>query len=301
ISWDKSKGCEWLGFGNSFSNWAAADMSEQRMRKALSFFVRTQSKTAGAIPIVAKLEDMADGGSYHFIDAKKYLHGLVIDTTWKQIIVPLWDFPIREDEVDIFAIKQMLFQLEGAGSFYIDDLQLIDYSKEEYKAMRADVESMRPKGNPNQVIYTEGQFLDDSWGHENNRCQTLKENSDSDGKSIHWKYDPKDCTWAKWGLNWNGWYQMNIRGILENSSLHFRFKTDGKAKFRIKMEDFRYHSTEIFNSASKPGSGWQSVEIPLKKMQLKEKGFVVDQIRQLLFEGIEAGEVYLDDIEIKGS
>ena len=88
LDWNK-EGCEWIGFGNSFSNWSAADMSEVRFRKALSFFVRTQENTAKSVPIVACLEDFGGGGSYYFIDAGMYLDGLEMDTTWKQVIVPL--------------------------------------------------------------------------------------------------------------------------------------------------------------------------------------------------------------------
>ncbi|MEM1000069.1 MAG: hypothetical protein AAGN35_23645 [Bacteroidota bacterium] len=302
ISWDKGKGCEWIGFGNSFSNWAAADMSEERLRKALSFQVRTQSKTARSVPIVASLEDMADGGSYHFCDAGKYLNGLEIDTNWKEMIVPLWDFPIREDEVDIYAIKQMKFQLEGAGSFFIDDIKLIDYTKEEYAAQREAVEEMKPKGTVEQTVYREGQFEFDAWGQDDNRCQTLEERSSDGGKHIHWQFNPKDCAWAKWGLNWTDWYQANWRGIEDKAKITFRYKTDGRAQFRIKLEDYRYHSTEVFSTSSraKPAPGWQTVEIPLSQLGLKEKGFAMDQIKQLLFEGVGAGEVQFDDISITG-
>ena len=78
ISWDKNKGCDWIGFGNSFSNWKPVDMSELLHKQALSFYVRTQSGVAGAVPIVAAMEDAGGGGSYHFIDTKKYLYGLQI-------------------------------------------------------------------------------------------------------------------------------------------------------------------------------------------------------------------------------
>lgn len=302
LDWDKGRGCEWIGFGNTFSNWAAADMSEERFKKALSFYVRTQRKTAGGIALVAALEDFGGGGSYHFCDASKYLDGLVIDTTWSRMIVPLWDFPVREEEVDIYSIKQMKFQLEGAGAFYLDDIRLIDYTKEEYAAMRDRVEDLKPKGDPNQVVYREGRFLEDAWGYENNRCQKLEEQKGSDGSySIYWKFDPKDCVWAKWGINWNGWYQVNFRGILDQATLKFKVKTDGKARFRIMLEDHRYHSTEIWTSKTGTANSWETVEIPLKDLKLKEKGFALDQIKQLLFEGQEAGTVQVDDIRIVGA
>jgi hypothetical protein len=302
LSWDKSKGCEWIGFGNSFNNWTATDMSEERLHKALTFYARTQANIAGAIPIVACMEDFSGGGSYHFIDARKYLCGLELDTTWKQVIVPLWDFPIIEDEVDIRSIKQMQFQLEGSGSFYLDDICLIDYSPEEYSRMRQEVELMKPFGAVNQIVYKEGQFAEDAWGFENNPCQELGENSVGGNTFIDWKYDALGCSWAKWGINWNGWYQSNFRGILDKSKIHFQVKGSPESSFKVILEDYNGHSVEVYRSAGNELSSveWHDVNIPLSDLDLQGHGFVLDQIKQLLFIGEGAGEVQVDNIKISG-
>lgn len=300
LDWNKAD-CEWIGFGNSYNNWQPVDLSEERFRKALSFFVRTQEKTAKAIPIVACLEDYGGGGSYYFIDANKYLYGLEMDTTWKQIIVPLWHFPIIEEEVDIASIKQMQFQLEGAGSFYLDEITIIDYSKEEYAKMRAEVELMKPKGNFNQIVYREGNFAEDAWGYENNECQTLVEEISKDkNKQIHWIYNSKECAWAKWGINWNGWYAMNIRGIEETSSIKFSLKASENSKFKAAIHDFKGHKATIFDSKNQSinSDEWTEITIPLKSLDLKEKKFALDRIRQIYFEGEGQGEVFIKEIKI---
>ncbi len=300
LDWNK-EGCDWIGFGNSYANWTASDLSEERFHKALSFFVRTQESTAKAIPIVACLEDFSGGGSYHFIDAGKYLVGLEIDTTWKQIIVPLWDFPIIEDEVDIQSIKQVQFQLEGAGSFYIDEIGLIDYSQEQYDQMRAEVEQSRPWGEANQQVYTEGRFLEDAWGYEGNDCQTLKETKDQKGdKTIKWVYNSQNCSWSKWGINWNGWYPINVRGIHKISTLTMRVKPNTESNFKISFQDFKGHSAVLFSSSEgklKVGE-WNDISVSLNTLGLDKKGFVLDQIRQILFEGTGAGDILIDDIKI---
>jgi hypothetical protein len=300
ISWAKTQACEWIGFGNSFSNWAPSDMSEERMNKALTFYVRTQSESASSIPIVAALEDFGGGGSYHFLDASKYLHGLQIDTNWKQMIVPLWDFPVHEDEVDIYSIKQMKFQLEGAGSFYLDDIRLIDYTKEQYQEMRDKVELMKPKGEVEQVVYTEGNLVEDAWGHKNNPCQSLTEITESNNQCIKWEVNSADCNWATWGINWNGWYQANFRGISDKAKLTFKVKAAPASDFKIKLEDYRGHSVEVFasGSAQLDAGKWRTIEVPLKSLNLKEKGFALDQIKQLTFRASNGGTIYLDDIKI---
>ena len=299
ISWDKSKGCEWIGFGNSFSNWTAVDMSEERMRKALTFYVRSQSKTSGALPIVASLEDFSGGGSYHYIDTKKYLYGLEIDTTWKLVVVPLWDFPIIEDEVDIRSIKQMKFQLEGGGSFYLDEIRLIDYTPDQFKKFRAEVEAMKPKGNPNQVVYNAAEFEFSTWNTGKSACQTVKLIEESGFKFISWDYNAESCNWAKWGINWNGWYQINFRGILDVAVLELKYKMEPNTKFKLFLEDFRGKSLEIYNEDGKSEPGeWKVLRLPLKNMDLLKNGFTLDQIKQLLFQGYGKGTVQIEHIKI---
>ena len=305
ISWDKGKGCEWIGFGNSFSNWAPTNVGEYRNEKALSFYVRTQEKIAGGIPIVLGLEDFSGGGSYLFTDTKKYLYGLQIDTTWTQMIVPMWHFPIgsetENDDIDIAAVKQLKFQLEGAGSFYLDEIKLIDFNQEQYDKMLADVEAMKPKGNINQIVYREGEFNFDAYATGEKTCHILNEVTDSTGNTfISWDFNVEDCNWAKWGINWNEWYPINFRGIVDDAMIQFSLKTSSTADFNIVLKDFKGHSSVLFSSFSGGSieSEWTTIKIPLKDFNLKEKDFVLDQIREIGFEGKTSGQVFIDDIKI---
>ena len=301
IEWDKAKGCEWIGFGNSFSNWNPVDMSEDIYTKAFSMYARTKSGTSATIPFVLSLEDNSEGGCYEFIDPK-YVNGLTLDTTWTQVIFPLWHFPdlFNEDEFDIYTVRQFKVQLEGAGKFYVDDLKLIDFTNEDFEKMQAYKESLKPSGNPNQKVYTEGKLADHAWGVGEKFCYTLSEENDSSNTYIKWKYNAKDCAWNQWGINWNNWYQINLKGVDEVSQLKFKMKTDGESKFKIKLEDFNGHSS-ILNSvdyvrANQPT--WIEVSIPLNDFNLKGNNFKMDQIRQLAFMSIGKGTVYFDDIEI---
>lgn len=300
ISWDKSKGCDWIGFGNSFSNWVGTDLSESRKRKALSFYVRTQTKTSGALPIVAALEDFSGGGSYHYIDTKKYLHGLEIDTTWKLVIVPLWDFPVNEDQVDIRNIKQMQFQLEGGGSFFLDEIRIIDYSPEQFEQFRAEVEAMKPHGSPNQLIFTTEDFDFSAWNTGSGKCHELHLIEKADQSIITWNYDANNCAWAKWGMNWNGWYQINWRGILDKSVLEMTYASEPNTQFQLFVEDFRGNRQLIYeeDGSTAVSNEWKTIRLPLSEMNLIQKGLVLDQIKQLLFEGVGAGSVQIEDIKI---
>ncbi|MCB0760033.1 MAG: hypothetical protein KDC12_00830 [Flavobacteriales bacterium] len=300
LSWNKGN-CEWIGFGNSFSNWTPTDMSQIRHNLALTFYVRSTDKPVNAIPIVACMEDAGGGGSYHFMDASKYLVGLTIDSTWKQMIVPLWDFPIIEEEVDISAIRQMQFQLEGSGSFYLDDIRLIPYSKEEYAAMREEVEGMKPNGSPQQTIYRPEHFKEDAWGTANTDCHQLQQINSNGSAQIKWTINEPVCDWAKWGINWNGWYAVNMRGADASSQLSFEFKSVKGASFSVYLEDFAGHSCEVMSidGTSQTGVEWQHIEIPLSTLPLKEKGIALDRVKQLYFVGEQAGEVWIRTIKLK--
>lgn len=297
LSWDKSKGCEWIGFGNSFSNWSAVDMSEARMRKALTFYVRTQEKTSGGLPIVAAMEDFGGGGSYHLIDAKKYLYGLEIDTTWKQVVVPLWDFPISEETVDIYSIKQMQFQLEGAGDFYLDEIKIIDYSPEQFKQFRAEVDAMKPKGNPNQLVYNPKTFDFDVWGQGKISCQNLTQKNNN----IHWTFNAENCAWAKWGINWNEWYQVNFRGILDKAILEIELKAAANTQFKMTLEDFNSNKVVLLDQKFTQEQAGEklTIRLELDSKQFEKASMQLDQIKQLLFEGQGSGEVEISSIKIK--
>jgi hypothetical protein len=222
------------------------------------------------------------------------------------MIIPMWHFATdpndsRNDNVDITAIKQLKFQLEGAGSFYLDEIVIIDYTKEDFAKMRAEVELMKPKGNINQLVYREGELKEDAWATGETLCQTLEERTDIDNNTyIYWKFDAEDCDWAKWGINWNDWYQINFRGIEENTKLQFKIKASVETKFKIVVEDFNGNSAQLFSSFSidQNQTDWQTINIALKDFNMKESGMQVDQIKQFLFVGLTAGEVYLDDIKI---
>ena len=261
-------------------------------------YVRTQENQASNIPIVACLEDFQGGGSYHFIGAKNYINGLHIDTNWTQIIVPLWHFPVNEEEVNINAIKQMQFQLEGSGSFYIDDIKIINYDEDKFEQLQASIESKKPKGEPNQNVYRKGEFDFDAWGNKYNTCQTLNEVEEKGNKMIKWNFYDHECVWAKWGINWNGWYPINLRGVVNKSTLSIRYKQSAGASFRIKIKDFSGKIGDVFVSNETRFEDWRTAEIPLKDLNLKGQGFQLDNIRELQFEALAAGEILIDEIKI---
>ncbi len=297
INWNKSN-CEWIGFGNSFNNWQPYDLSSQINTKALSFYIRTQEETSNSAPIVACLEDYGGGASYHYIDIKKYLVGLHVDTNWKQVIVPLWEFPINEEDIDLTSIKQVKFQLEGAGSFYIDDITLTEITQKSFNEMREKVESMKPKGQFEQKIYPIEQFDESTWGYKNNACQQLKEQKTERKNKIYWKYNSEVCDWSKWGINWNGWYAINCRGLSSQSQIKLSFTPLKKSEFSVYLEDFNGKRTLVYHHTDTSSNKKSTLFIPLSELALDKDKLKMDQIKQLRFEGNLDGEIEIDEIQI---
>ena len=101
-------------------------------------------------------------------------------------------------------------------------------------------------------------------------------------------------------MNWNGWYAINFRGIDNMSSISVKIKADKTSKFKMFIEDFKGHKAEVFTSTSQNfnSESWTEVSIPLKNLNLSEKGFVLDQMKQVYFTGTNQGEVLIDDIKI---
>ncbi len=302
LSWNKSKDCEWIGFGNSFNNWQPINLNKILNRKAISFFVRTQKDKVAGLPFVLALEDFSGGGSYLFVDCKKYLKGLNIDTNWKQVIVPLWDFPIgnevENDDLDLFSIKQLKFQLEGAGSFFIDEIELIDFDKSKLKSFQRDVELLKPTGEKNQIVYRKGQFEHDSWGHSLKLCQDLSEFKDSSDKiMISWDFSNPECNNPTWGINWNDWYPINFRGLEKNSALYLKVFIDKNASFKIKIEDFKGHYSEAL-IPNQQANSWQEIQIPLSTFKLSSNQLEIDRIKQIKFQGLENGRIIIEDIKL---
>ena len=101
-------------------------------------------------------------------------------------------------------------------------------------------------------------------------------------------------------MNWNGWYAVNLRGVSEISDIQFKIKTKAGSKFKVFIQDFKGHKAEIFTNENQTISStdWTSVKIPLKNLELKNKKFAIDQIKQIYFEGTSKGEVFIDEIKI---
>jgi hypothetical protein len=71
-------------------------------------------------------------------------------------------------------------------------------------------------------------------------------------------------------------------------------------KILVFIHDFRGHKAEIFTSKTQTitSNDWTIINVPMKNLNLKDKNFAMDQIREVYFEGTGEGEVFINEIKI---
>ena len=295
LDWNKL-GCDWVGFGNSWSNFIADDISENLQSTAISFRVKAVETEQKSIPFVIGLEDYGGGNSYVFSEFKSFADRLSITKDdWTTINIPLSNYDFSYDGVDPTNIKQMVIQLEGAGKVYLDDIKLVSFTSEQYKQMLANVEAMKPKGNPNQNIYPSN-LQELAWNIGVNECHELLEINNQ----IHWKWN--DCKYYnRWGINWNNWYAFNLRGIENKTVFQLKLSAD-YSPFSVLIEDFNGKTSELdaANYTAQTISDSISVlNIPLSDFDLSKKEFTLDRMKQFQFLGdSNGGEMVIYEMKL---
>tara|TARA_B100001059_G_C17837771_1_gene589478 strand:- start:3019 stop:4131 length:1113 start_codon:yes stop_codon:yes gene_type:complete len=285
LDWNKVN-CDWVGFGNSWSSFVSDDISEYINTSAISFRVKAVEAEQKSIPFVIGLEDYGGGNSYVFSEFKDFANRLSITTDqWTTINIPLSRYNFTYQGVDPTNIKQMIIQLEGAGKVYLDDIKLVPFSDQDYTQMLADVEDMRPRGNPNQTIYPSN-FQELAWNIGSNDCHSLMEKD----SQIHWQWN--SCKfYNRWGFNWHNWYAFNLRGIVQHTALQIELSSDF-SPFKIILEDYTGKSSELAAKdyiIENQNDSVSTLNIPLSDFELIEKQFVLDRMKQFQFVGNENG------------
>ncbi|MEJ6734655.1 MAG: hypothetical protein QNK68_05195 [Flavobacteriales bacterium] len=294
LDWNKTD-CDWVGFGNSWSNFMADDISGIIETHAISFKVMAVDSDQKSVPFVVGMEDYSGGSSYYFSHLNLFGDDLIVSNQkWTTFYMPFTFYDFSVQGVDPFGIKQMIIQLEGSGKLYLDDIKVVPFSKDQYAAMLENVELLNPKGNPNQNIFP-GNFEDMAWGTGQTNCQKLM----SENEVINWQWN--NCSeWKKWGINWNNWYAFSLRGIVEKTNLQLSVSKNHSV-FDISLEDFKGKRETISVAdyqAKDRNDSIVTYTIPLSEFKLIEKDFALDQMKQFEFFGQESGFASIYEIKL---
>jgi hypothetical protein len=131
INWNKpGGGCSWVGLGIGWDNWSGKNFESITDKAALSFDVKAVDETYKMLPWAVGFEDFSGGQAWTGM-SPNLIPGNIIDNNWKTISIPLTYFPFEGRDVDVTAIKQVIFQFEASGKILFDNVCITPWKKPE--------------------------------------------------------------------------------------------------------------------------------------------------------------------------
>lgn len=309
IKWDRSK-AEWTGFGAGWDDWAGKDLTGIREYAAFEFYVRTEKGKMFGLPMVMSLEDYSGVSCYAYV-ANKYFERFAIDEEWQKIVVPLTAFNLDEFGVDLTNIKQLQVELQGSGSLYLDEIQIIPYEPQPEVAWIQEEVLPEPTLLP-RTLFDDGFVNNNGFGMMKYACQDIRmttEQSHSGQEAIYaeWDASKADCRFIGFGVSWYKWRPFDITPIWEKAAVEFYLKTpkaeSDKLSISIEMADYGFKSAklEISKQYTETGSftgEWQKVICPLADFK---GNWDPKNAKQLNFVMTGTGKVWIDDIRLIGT
>jgi hypothetical protein len=270
LQWNKS-GCEFVGFGMGWDDWAGKDLEPIMQHAAFQMYVRTKKGKAFGLPMVFTLEDYSGVMAFCYT-ANKYFERYALDEEWQKVQVPLKAFDDEGEGIDYTNIKQLQVELQQAGDIYVDDITLVYYEEPKEEPWMVEPKYPDPTELP-QTLFTDEFVNNNGWGLVSKKCQSveLSNNAYSGSKSVHAKWDNREeaCqTLNQFGVSWARWNPVDITPMVDNAVLTFYIKAANPEalKFQILLEDFDRNKGGVnwrMEWAQKDKNGWYKAEIPL--------------------------------------
>lgn len=150
--------------------------------------------------------------------------------------------------------------------------------------------------------------MGDAWT-ENGECVTVEPTSESHqgDQAISLQWDRGSCEWTGFGIGWNAWAPKDLSQIMEVGAIEFYIRSIEKESsiptIVFLLEDYGgVMSAAVFGSSCLErypiDDQWQKATIPLSSFNYKEEGIDLTNIKQMVFELINAGAVIIDDMVI---
>ena len=308
INWNRG-GCKWAGFGIGWDDWSGKDLSAVFDYAAIEMYVRSEKGKMFNLPIVLTLEDYSGNMAWSYTSTK-YLEDYYIDENWQKVSVPLNSFDLTEDGLDITNIKQLMFELQQAGSIYLDDIRLVDYEPPAEEIWLPDAPKPAVASYP-LTLFDDAFINDNGWGIFEDHCQNfrLTEETSSEGsKSIHatWDQDKEECYRVYLGVSWNKWFRTDITDAVDDMLITLDLKSDvdllQSQNIRFGFEDYERRTSFVTLASDFLPNGtfttgeWQTVTIPVSALPAAPIDFAI--IKQMIIQMDKSGDVYIDNIRL---
>jgi len=279
IRWNRgADGCTWAGIGIGWEGYAGKDLSAIMDHAGISFQVRSIEGKSFSLPFVLTLEDYSGGMGFCYT-ANKYFERTTIDEEWQNVIVPLSDFDLETEKLDVTNIKQLQIELQQSGAVYLADVKLIFHEAEPIEPWMEEEKRPNPVDFP--IALFEDAFINGhGWGMVEDHCHDfhIEEREDGDGKAIHasWDLTSGDCHMVQFGVSWNKWHPVDLTPVLNSSALVFEIKLADVAgadavSIQLGFEDYDRARTSVKLQSSQINAGeylvgWATVRVPLESL-----------------------------------
>lgn len=279
IKWDRgADGCTWAGIGIGWEGYAGKDLSAIMDHAGISFYVRTIEGKAFSLPFVLTLEDYSGGMGFCYT-ANKYFERSAIDENWQNVIVPLSDFDLETENLDVTNIKQLQIELQQTGAVHVANMELIFHEKEPLQPWLEEEKLPNPTDFP-ITLFDDAFINDNGWGMVKDECHDfqLADREDEGGKVIHavWDNTAADCHLVEFGVSWNKWHPVDITSVMESGAIQFEIKLAGEpgadgVSVQLGFEDYDRAKTSVKLQSNQINAGeyligWATVRVPLESL-----------------------------------
>lgn len=309
LIWDRgAEGCDWAGIGIGWDGYAGKDLSAIMDHAAISMWVRTVEGKSFGLPFVLTLEDYSGGMGFCYT-ANKYFERTTIDEEWQNVIVPLKDFDLETENLDITNIKQLQIELQQSGAFYLDNMELMYYTAPPQEPWMEEEERPDPLAFP--ITLFDDSFINGhGWGLIEDECQSFSlttAESAQGSKSIHarWNATSSACELVSIGVSWNKWFPVDIEPALENGAIQFQLKMVSSPigqdiSIKIGFEDYDRQRTfatlqNAYSATGEYAPVWTTVTVPFSSLPATVD---FNRIKHLQFDFEGSGECFIDHIKL---
>ncbi|MCA1752453.1 MAG: hypothetical protein LC670_11830 [Flavobacteriales bacterium] len=308
IKWNLgADGCTWAGIGIGWEGWAGKDLSAIMDHAGISFYVRTIEGKAFSLPFVLTLEDYSGGMGFCYT-ANKYFERSAIDEEWQNVIVPLSDFDLETENLDVTNIKQLQIELQQSGAVHVANMELIFHESEPLQPWLEEEKLPDPIDFP--ITLFDNSFINDNgWGMVKSDCQDfhIADREDSDSKAIHavWDNTAGDCHLVQFGASWNKWHPVDITPVMESGAIQFEIKLAGEPgadgiSVKLGFEDYDRAKTSVKLQSSQISSGdylmgWATVRVPFESLP---ETIDFTRIKHFFVSPEGKGEFWMDNIRL---
>ncbi|NNC94024.1 MAG: hypothetical protein HKN92_00570, partial [Chitinophagales bacterium] len=180
LKWDKGVGgCKWMGFGIGWNGWAGKQIGDIIPVAAFEFNIKAANQSIQEFNSVMLIEDYSGMFTTASVSNRSYYERGALDTEWQKITVPLSDFPFELSEGDPDNIKQLIFEVNGSGHVFVDEIKIVELENPVLADKQQTPVVTSKKTSPfkgfNAVDIYSGD-LSSMWGLEKNSCKDFKTN-----------------------------------------------------------------------------------------------------------------------------